>query len=218
MLAKWSSASTTSEASRATSVPVRPMAMPMWASFNAGASFTPSPVTATTSRLRLSAATTRRFSTGPTRANTTSGASRAICNWASDSRRSSGLESTTGVRERTRPTCRATASAVRGWSPVTMMTRMPASRHRWMASGTSGRMGSSRPTSPERTRASSRCSRGTSPSTLREAKASTRSPSRASCSPAWRKRSRSSGVSGRGPSSVSSVVHRGSTVSSAPLV
>ena len=28
-----------------------------------------------------------------------------------------------------RPTSRATAEAVTGWSPVTMMTRMPAWRH-----------------------------------------------------------------------------------------
>ena len=34
-------------ASRATSVPVRPMATPMSAFFSAGASLTPSPVTAT---------------------------------------------------------------------------------------------------------------------------------------------------------------------------
>ena len=42
MVAKSSSVRTTSAASRATSVPVRPMATPMWASRSAGASFTPS--------------------------------------------------------------------------------------------------------------------------------------------------------------------------------
>ena len=48
MLAKLSSARTMSDASRVTSVPLRPMAMPMCASRSAGASLTPSPVIATT--------------------------------------------------------------------------------------------------------------------------------------------------------------------------
>ncbi len=48
MLAKLSSARTMSAASRVTAVPVRPMAIPMCASRSAGASFTPSPVMATT--------------------------------------------------------------------------------------------------------------------------------------------------------------------------
>ena len=49
MLAKLSSSRIRSAASLATSVPAMPMAMPMSAVFRAGASFTPSPVTATIS-------------------------------------------------------------------------------------------------------------------------------------------------------------------------
>ena len=61
MLAKLSSSSTMSAASLATSVPVSPIAIPMCALFSAGASLTPSPVTATTCPLRLSASTIRLF-------------------------------------------------------------------------------------------------------------------------------------------------------------
>ena len=49
MLAKLSSSSTSAAASRATSVPRSPIAMPTSAAFSAGASLTPSPVIATTS-------------------------------------------------------------------------------------------------------------------------------------------------------------------------
>ena len=49
IVAKLSSSSTMSAASRATSVPLRPMATPTSAARSAGASLTPSPVTATTS-------------------------------------------------------------------------------------------------------------------------------------------------------------------------
>ena len=49
IVAKLSSRSTMSAASWATSVPESPIATPMSACFKAGASFTPSPVTATTS-------------------------------------------------------------------------------------------------------------------------------------------------------------------------
>ncbi len=48
MVAKLSSVSTMSAASLATSVPSLPMATPMSACLRAGASFTPSPVMATT--------------------------------------------------------------------------------------------------------------------------------------------------------------------------
>ena len=63
--------------------------------------------------------------------------------------------STTGVALRTRPISRAMATAVWGWSPVTMITLTPAAWQRAMASGTSGRGGSSRPTRPQQTRSSS---------------------------------------------------------------
>jgi len=70
--AKLSSVRIMSAASLATSVPVMPMAMPMSARRRAGASFTPSPVTATTSPFALSAETTRSLSSGETRAKMTS--------------------------------------------------------------------------------------------------------------------------------------------------
>ena len=66
--AKSSCSSTKADASRATSVPRPPMAMPMWADFRAGASFTPSPVMATISPLAFRALTIRSFCSGTTRA------------------------------------------------------------------------------------------------------------------------------------------------------
>ncbi|TVQ60809.1 MAG: hypothetical protein EA379_07475 [Phycisphaerales bacterium] len=69
-MAKLSSVSTISLASRATSVPLLPIAAPMWADFSAGASFTPSPVTATMCPMSLSALTMRSFCVGLTRAKT----------------------------------------------------------------------------------------------------------------------------------------------------
>ena len=66
---------------------------------------------------------------------------------------------TTGCSVCTRPISRAMASAVCGWSPVTMMTRMPAAAQRAMAAGTSGRGGSSSPTRPDRVRPCLRRSR-----------------------------------------------------------
>uniref|UniRef100_A0A0S6Z131 Uncharacterized protein n=1 Tax=Mizugakiibacter sediminis TaxID=1475481 RepID=A0A0S6Z131_9GAMM len=67
---KSSSSSTRSAASRATSVPRRPIATPMCAAFSAGASLTPSPVIATTSPFAFSASTMRSFCSGMMRANT----------------------------------------------------------------------------------------------------------------------------------------------------
>ena len=65
---KSSSSSTSEAASRATSVPRAPMAMPMWGGLQRrGASFTPSPVMATTSPLAFSAWTIRSFCSGTAR-------------------------------------------------------------------------------------------------------------------------------------------------------
>ena len=68
MVAKLSSARIMSAASRETSVPVIPIAMPMSAALRAGASLTPSPVIATTSPLACSARTIASFCSGATRA------------------------------------------------------------------------------------------------------------------------------------------------------
>ena len=57
-------------ASLVTSVPVMPMAMPISAALIAGASFTPSPVIATTWPRRCSALTMRSLCSGETRAYT----------------------------------------------------------------------------------------------------------------------------------------------------
>ena len=59
-----------SAVSRATSVPLMPIAMPMSARFRAGASFTPSPVIPTTCPLARSASTIRTLCCGDTRAKT----------------------------------------------------------------------------------------------------------------------------------------------------
>ena len=65
---KSSSAITMSAASLATSVPVMPMAIPIEASSSAGASFTPSPVIATTAPADFHARTMRNLCSGVTRA------------------------------------------------------------------------------------------------------------------------------------------------------
>ena len=57
-------------ASRATSVPRWPMAMPMWAALRAGASFTPSPTMATTRPAAFNSATLADLSPGSTSAIT----------------------------------------------------------------------------------------------------------------------------------------------------
>ncbi len=57
-----------SAASFATSVPVMPIAMPMSAALSAGASFTPSPVIATTSPSEWRARTMASLCSGLTRA------------------------------------------------------------------------------------------------------------------------------------------------------
>ncbi len=66
---KLSSSRTREEASRATSVPLLPMAMPISADLRAGASLTPSPVIATTSPSAFRASTIRSFCSGKIRAN-----------------------------------------------------------------------------------------------------------------------------------------------------
>jgi hypothetical protein len=71
MVAKLSSTSTMSAASRATSVPDCPMATPMSARLRAGASFTPSPVAATTSPIARRAVTIRSLCSGVVRENRT---------------------------------------------------------------------------------------------------------------------------------------------------
>ena len=72
IVAKLSSVSTIVEASRATSVPERPIATPMSARRSAGASLTPSPVIATTWPSARSASAIRSFASGELRAKISS--------------------------------------------------------------------------------------------------------------------------------------------------
>ena len=153
-----SSSSSTSEAdSRATSVPRPPIAMPMCAAFKEGASLTPSPVIATTSPLAFSASTILSFCCGATRAKTvvvvTARRSSVSLSAATSSPRSS-------PDSPSMPACRAIASAVPGWSPVIITTRMPACRHSRTACGTLSRSGSARATRPRNRKANPRESTG----------------------------------------------------------
>ncbi len=66
IVAKLSSASIMDDDSLATSVPVIPIAIPIWAAFNAGASFTPSPVTATICPFSFNVSTIFSFCSGNT--------------------------------------------------------------------------------------------------------------------------------------------------------
>ncbi|OGS63523.1 MAG: hypothetical protein A3K59_06220 [Euryarchaeota archaeon RBG_19FT_COMBO_69_17] len=72
------------------------------------------------------------------------------------------------------------ACAVSAWSPVSMITRIPASRHRRMESATPARGGSMRPRSPTKTRSIASASERSpaARSTSRYAKPRTRSPAR----------------------------------------
>ena len=110
MDAKLSSTSTRSADSRATSVPRAPMAMPTWAAFRAGASFTPSPVMATTSPFSWSACTMRNFWCGEMRAHTVTWAS--LARSSTSSRPSSSAP--VSVPPSGSPACRAISQAVTG--------------------------------------------------------------------------------------------------------
>ena len=135
-----------SAASRATSVPPRPIATPMAACLMAGASLTPSPVIATTSCRPWSSFTMRSLCSGSTRANTRTCASTAPSAASSIDRRSSPVSALASSRHS--PSSFAMATAVIGWSPVIITTRMPATRAASIAAFTSARGGSIIPTIP----------------------------------------------------------------------
>ena len=132
----------------ATSVP-DPMATPMSAFLSAGASFTPSPVIATISPLACNASTMRNLCSGDTRAKT------EVVRTAMRNVSLSICSSSRPVRVRPSgsviPRSMAMARAVRGWSPVIMMGRIPAVAQRAMASRASERGGSTIPISPSST-------------------------------------------------------------------
>ena len=104
-------------------VPRSPIAMPMSAAWSAGTSFTPSPVTATMPRPLAARARARASATGDARATTSTPANTAA-SWRASSASSVAPRDATG-RAPPRPISRAIASAVAGWSPVTMITWMP---------------------------------------------------------------------------------------------
>ena len=126
MLAKLSSVSTIVAASLATSVPERPIAIPMSALRSAGASLTPSPVIATTFPSLRSAPAISSFVSGEARAKITS---RPALQRPFDLPLVALIEALSvdhAVLSAPMPTLAAIAAAVRGWSPVITMIRMPA--------------------------------------------------------------------------------------------
>mmetsp|Transcript_1332 Transcript_1332/g.3649 ORF Transcript_1332/g.3649 Transcript_1332/m.3649 type:complete len:268 (-) Transcript_1332:1697-2500(-) len=180
-----SSRITISHDSLAVSVPSRPSANPTSASFSAGASFVPSPVTATTSPSRLCCLTSISLSVGVERASTRmSSATRALSSLLIFRNTGPSITafgpSTAGSRI---PTSSAMNLAVRTLSPVTIRTVTPAPRSSSTASLDSGRIGSLIPTMPSSVRwcsgASSQKSLSTSGparSMSRYARSSVRSP------------------------------------------
>ncbi|OPX67489.1 MAG: hypothetical protein A4E30_00012 [Methanomassiliicoccales archaeon PtaB.Bin215] len=195
-----------------------PMATPISAFFRAGASFTPSPVMATISPLACRASTMRTLCSGATRAKTLTSSRRSSSSW------SEAVSSTRPLTTLSRPgtaipISRAMARAVSSWSPVIMITLMPAVRHFLTASTASLRGASIMPTRPRKVNSFSMAdsSSGTSV-TSRTAIASTR---RARPAISLFLASRESAVPLSRSWSLSltrRLVHRGTTLSAAPFM
>mmetsp|Transcript_4308 Transcript_4308/g.10425 ORF Transcript_4308/g.10425 Transcript_4308/m.10425 type:complete len:364 (+) Transcript_4308:2245-3336(+) len=218
-----SSNMTISHASLAISVPAMPSAKPTSASLRAGASFVPSPVTATTSPSDFCRLHSVSLSVGLERAST-----RILTATLSFSLwlilRNTGPSSTKPSSPSTRiPASQAMASAVSALSPVTMRTVTPAPRSRATASAVSGRMGSLMPTTPRSVRFSSGASSSlSSPGAVfarsTYAMHSVRKPCIAMDLMAASAASRSAGVRGATEPSVFIIlVHSLTTISDAPL-
>ena len=141
IVAKLSSVSIMVAASLATSVPVTPIAIPISAVLRAGASLTPSPVMATMWPSAFKALMIRTFCSGAVRAKTPIALIHEAK--ASSSRPDSSLPSITSP---VNPSSCAIAKAVTFWSPVIILTAMPACWQSLIASRTSGRGGSIKPT------------------------------------------------------------------------
>ena len=126
-----------------------PIAIPILAAFNAGASFTPSPVTATNSPWRLSEFTIFNFCNGVTRANTSLLDTKSS-NSFSPRRKyfSTSSPCVTCSEFSTSERSRAIESAVSGWSPVIMRTLIPAVQHSRIEATASLRIGSMKATKP----------------------------------------------------------------------
>ena len=142
-----------SAASRDTSVPVMPIAMPMSAALSAGASLTPSPVIATTSPEACNARTIASLCSGATRANTRV---RPIASSRAGSPSAASAAPVIAADPAgAMPSSAAIAAAAAGWSPVIISTLSPAFCAAATASRASGRGGSIMPTTPSQTSASS---------------------------------------------------------------
>ena len=99
------------------------MAMPTFAAARAGASLTPSPVTATASPLSWRIRTSRSLSSGVARAITAWPRSRSASSSSSSASSAAPPCSTSGPWT---PASRAAAATVSGWSPLTTIVRTPA--------------------------------------------------------------------------------------------
>ena len=121
IVAKLSSVRIITAACFETSVPVMPIAMPMSAFLRAGASFTPSPVMATTWPFLRRMSTRWTLSSGETRAMTPMSSIWRIASSSLMARNSAPVMARPSM-----PSWRAIASAVTAWSPVIMRTWMPA--------------------------------------------------------------------------------------------
>ncbi len=210
MVAKLSSVSTRSAASRAASVPRRPIATPMSAALSAGASFTPSPVMATSSPSACSARTSRSLCSGLARAMT-SVWSKARRKAASSS---GSMRAPSSGNVAFSPICAPMAAAVAAWSPVIIFTRSPARWHSATAATASSRGGSIRPARPSRVNRgvmSATVSCAISEAASQRASASTRKPDCAARSMAASQSDCTTGAP------FASSVHKASTCSGAPL-
>ena len=208
IVVKQSSAITMSATLLVTSVPLMPMATPMSADFMDGASFTPSPVMATTSPAFFLILTIRFLCAGVTLANTLPrriASARSLFVMAS----SCSPEYTSEGSEHI-PACFATASAVRAWSPVIITVAMPARRHSATASFTPLLSPSASPARP-------RNIMSLSPSPRLYAKASTRIASSEKVALRARTAALSPSVMGRKPPFVAVYVQSFIRISGAPL-
>ena len=124
------------------------MATPMSAALSAGASFTPSPVMATSSPCGLQRGHQAQLVLGAGAGDHIGALRRA--------RRARRRRASRAPRRSARCSCRRgpagapMAAAVTAWSPVIITTRMPAPRHSATAAIASGRGGSIMPTRPSR--------------------------------------------------------------------
>ena len=155
IVAKLSSVSTIAAASFATSVPVIPIATPISACFNAGASLTPSPVIATIIPLSCQARTMRILCSGDTLAYTEIFGTNSLSSSSlifSISAPSQASDKSCNI-----PTLFAIAAAVILWSPVIITGRIPAFIHSATAAFDSSLGGSIIAIRPRNTKWSSSC-------------------------------------------------------------